>query len=208
VIDTPVQEAATTMDSSSDILNDLLGFKPNDNTSTTTTTTTTTPSSSSDSRNTPGLLLTPANISSECKQHEEQAACSKLNTLTRASDEFYSLMQKQLEITQLDGNYSESNPRKDSPVPVSPPTNIIISNNANETSNNIDNSVTGQATSQAAVNKQLFRPIESACNHNSNTNGVNSKQSQPGKSPKIGTNLDKWLKELKGHVLVKTLSFD
>ncbi len=202
MIDTPVQEASKTMDSSSDILNDILGLKPNDNTSTATTTTTTTPSSSSDSRN------TPANISSECKQHGEQAACSKLNTLAHASDEFYSLMQKQLEITQLDGNYSESNPRKDSPVPASPPTNIIISNNANETSNNIDNSVTGQAPSQVAINKQLFRPIESASNHNSNTNVVNSKQSQPnqpGKSPKIGTNLDKWLKELKGHVLVNTL---
>lgn len=38
-----------------------------------------------------------------------------LNTLTNVSDEIYTIMQKQLDITQLDANYSDANPRKDSP---------------------------------------------------------------------------------------------
>ena len=40
---------------------------------------------------------------------------SSENNMVPISNEIYKIMQKQLEITQLDSNYNDANPRKDSP---------------------------------------------------------------------------------------------
>ena len=56
--------------------------------------------------------------SSSANSHLEKEMISNvqsMNTLTTVSDEIYSIMQKQLEITQLDPNSFDANPRKDSP---------------------------------------------------------------------------------------------
>lgn len=55
--------------------------------------------------------------------------------------------------------------------------------------------------SEVTVSKQLFKPLD--INNNQNKNGVSSRRQhqETYRNGKVGANLDKWLKDLKGHVL-------
>ena len=93
----------------------------------------------------------------------------------------------------------------------------MISNNLNESSTMLqsnDTIIGHQAAAGSSVNKQLFKAIEVASNNSSsrpisfknNYNQINEQRDIIDKSrcTKVVTNnLDKWLKELKGHVMVK-----
>ncbi len=192
------------MESNCDILNDLLALKSADDISKAL-------SCSSDSIKTSDISLNSAERSVESKNNEKdtnQTAYNNLNTLTLVSNELYSLMQKNvLEITQLDNNCSESDPRKDSPIPATPPNNIPIGSNLEEKSSNTkytDSYVSEKLIKHSNANKQLFQPVEFACDTSINNITQNTlKQSQSDKQNlKVSYNLDKWLKEFKGHVMV------
>lgn len=166
-------------------------------------------------------------------QDEMMPIVRTLNNFSPASEELYTVMKRQLDITPLDSNSNDANPRKDSPgnihnflmltlrtrklefyghnlVPASPPTNIEIdmnelssmehtlgnqnNNHSNQRTHSVVNMCPPKSVETESLNKQLFKA--SACEMSGR-----SKQAVSGTGAKVSGNLDKWLKELKGHIL-------
>lgn len=127
------------------------------------------------------------------------------------SEEIYSIMMKNLEVSHLESDFYDSNPRKNSPVPASPPSNLEL--DVNERSSLDQMSMMSQSVkvlnesrpekmnkTDENVNKKLFKSMDMNNNLSSRKNGSKNKQDSD-KPVKIGANIDKWLKDLKGHIL-------